>query len=680
MDDRRRLRTKLLALVGVASLALCGAYIAVGPPATAYEIHLYGAYPVWFWLAICGAFVVGQLLVLRAVAVGGDADADEATGPGWRYGVALLLGANGLLLSLPYLRYRLFAVGKGDMLSFVGMVDSLAQTGRLDPENYYPGLNALTGVFSHATGLDTAELVNLLPPFFSLFYLGGLYFLLDTVTERRRDVLFVLPVAYLPLFGFENVMFSPSVFAFTFVPFVLALLFRTSAWERRTRYASLLVLSVVGVVFFHPLTTLFLLGLFALAKAPELYGRATARRSGRPVPVLAVGTVAGVLFFAWYYTYESIAGSTYLVFARLLGLEAVQSSEFGNLSGTAARTTPRLVDLLQTGLYTYGVFGLLVSFGAVFACYLLVRLLRGDTELSDVSLFFLAVFTAFTGLSVLAFFVDLTVGFTRISRYARFTAPILVGFGASALWARASGSWQRSTLLGALSVGFAAIVFLSVFSLYASPLSNGANGQITQSEVEGMEWVLDHRNESLLIDEYGTTQSRFQEMLEYEVDDPENIRSEGTNPPMHFAYGAPPPDGPPEYRYLLVTELGRQQNPTFYPGYRGFWRYTPADFQRLENRSTVDRVYDNGGFESYLVAKNRTEEGASAASSLAPASAPPTGPPPSAPPTDPPTSAPLEAGSPSDTGVDRAERRSSEPAHSRVPTTASGPRAHRSAP
>ncbi len=668
MDDRRRLRTKLLALVGTALLALCGAYIAAGPPVTEYEIHIYGAYPVWFWLAICGALVVGQLLVLRAVAVD-----DETTGPGWRYGVSLLLGANGLLLSLPYLRYQLYAVGKGDMLTFVGMVDYLVQTGRLEPENYYPGLNAFAGVFSHATGLDTAELVNLLPPFLSLFYLGGLYFLLDTVTERRRDVLFVLPVAYLPLFGSENVMFSPSVFAFSFIPFVLALLFRTNTWERRTQYSSLLVLSVVAVVFFHPLTTLFLLGLFALAKAPELYGRLTAQRTGRPVPVLAVGTVAGVLFFAWYYTYESIAGSTYLVVARLFGFEAVQSSEFGSLSDTAARTTPRLVDLLQTGFYTYGVFGLLVSFAAVFGCYLLVRLLRGDTELSDVSLFFLAVFAAFTGLSVLAFFVDLTVGFTRISRYARFTAPILIGFGASALWARASSSWQRSTLLGALSVGLAAVVFLSVFSLYASPLSNSANGQITQSEVEGMEWVLDHRNESLLIDEYGTTQSRFQEMLEYEVDDPVNIRSEGTDPPMHFAYGAPPPDGPPEYRYLLVTDLGRQINPTFYPGYQGFWRHAPADFQRLDNRSTVARVYDNGGFESYLVAKNRTEEGTSAAaSSLVPA-------PESAPSTDPPTSAPPGADSPSDTGVDRVERRSSGPAHTRAPTRASAPRARRSA-
>ncbi|KTG10999.1 hypothetical protein AUR64_07480 [Haloprofundus marisrubri] len=693
MDDRRRLRTKLLALVGVALLALCAVYVAVGPPATTYEINIYGAYPVWFWLAICGALVVGQLLVLRAISPATDAranaDADATTGSGWRYGVALLLGANGLLLSLPYLRYGLFAVGKGDMLTFVGMVDSLGQTGRLDPENYYPGLNALTGVFSNVTGLDPAELVNLLPPFVSLFYLGGLYFLLDTVTDRKRDVLFVLPVAFLPLFGYENVMYSPSIFAFSFVPFVLGLLFRTNTWERRTQYASLLVLSVVAIVFFHPLTTLFLIGLFALAKAPELYGRVTARRTTRPVPVLAVGAIASVLFFAWHYTFESIEGSTYTVVARLLGANAVQSSEFGSLSGTAARTTPRLVDLLQTGLYTYGLFGLLASFAVVFACYLLVRLLRGDTELSEVSLFFLAVFVVFTGLSALAFFVDITVGFTRISRYARFTAAILVGFGASALWARSNRRWQRSTLLGAFSVGLAALVFLSVFSLYASPLSNGANGQITQSEIEGMEWVLDNRNESLLIDEYGTSQSRFQEMLEYGVD-AENIRSEGTNPPIGFAYGAPPPDGPPAYQYLLITDLGRQVNPTFYPTYRSFWRYTPADFDGLERRSTVARVYDNGGFQSYLVTTNETEvessvaspptrtsvssSSGSAASGSATSLSTTSGTPPA-----PTTRVPLEVGSPSDTVADRVERRSSEPAHNRAPTRASARHAHRSA-
>ncbi len=674
--DRRRLRTKLLTLVGTALLAVCSVYIATSPEATGYEINLYGAYPVWFWVAISGSLVVGQLLVLRAVTA--DEKQANTTGFGWRYGVGLLLGANALLLLLPFIRYSLFAVGKGDMLTFVGMLDQLAQTGRLDPENYYPGLNVETIIFSHATGLDVTELVNLLPPFFSLFYLGGLYFLLDTVAERKRDVLFVLPVAYLPLFGFENVMFSPSVFAFSFVPFVLALLFRTSAWERRTQYATLLVLSVVAVVFFHPLTTLFLLALFAMAKAPDLYGRAAARRQSRSVPVLEVGTIAGTLFFAWYYTYESIAGSTYLVVARLLGFDAVQSSEFGSLSGTVARTTPRLVDLLQTGFYVYGVFGLLVSFAVVFAGYSLVRLHRGDARLSGFAAFFLAVFTAFLGLSTVAFFVDLTIGFTRISRYVRFAAPILIGFGASLLWARADRQWQRSTLVGVLSVAFAAIVFISVFSVYASPLSNSYSGQITESEVDGMQWTLDHRNESLLIDEYGTSQARFQSMLEYEVEDPPNIRSENTTPPIHFGYGEPPPSGPSEQRYLLVTELGRQTNPTFYPGYQEFWRYTPTDFRSLENRSTVGKVYDNGEFESYLVTTNQTADEASAAvgsgidDSTPDASAVDRN--------QPVRPAPLAADSPTETATDRAERRSSGPAHSRVPTTASAPPDRRSAP
>jgi len=613
-------RSRLLFVAGVALLTVTSVIIATDPTASDYEISLYDSYPLIFWISIVLAMLFGQLILLG--------NAKNEAESGWKRGFMLLFAANAILLFLPAFRYQLYAPGKGDVLTFIGRVRRLQAQGEFLPADYYPAASIEVATLSYATGIDPAQLFNLLPPILSLFYLATFYYLLTTIMMHRRELLYVLPFASLPLFQFENLMFTPSLFAFFFLPFVLLLLLKRRAWNTHSAFGVLLVLSVVGIVFFHPLTTVFLIMIFALTKTLRMASdQSVSVDLSNRTPVLVVGSIGFVLFFSWYYSFESIIGSTSSVIERVFVSGAVGSSEFGQVTSTAARTSPAIVDLIRTGVYTYGVFAALAGMGLFFVCYRTLLFVRDNSTINPYEIFFSAVFLLFAGLSITAYFVDITVGFTRISRYVRFAAPILIGFGLASLYNRTRGSSFGQAVQVSACVACAILVFLSIFTLYGSPLSNEYNAQITESELQGMEWMLDNREPTLLIDELGTDHYRFYTLFNggrLPQFDPsaQTIRRGLGTPPDHFAYGNASAVLPPSevaslpdeanvslgQRYLLVTELGQLRNPTFYPDYRRLWRHTPSDFDRLQRDPRANQVYDNGEFESYVIetAVNRT--------------------------------------------------------------------------
>lgn len=44
---------------------------------------------------------------------------------------------------------------------------------------------------------------------------------------------------------------------------------------------------------------------------------------------------------------------------------------------------------------------------------------------------------------------------------------------------------------------------------------------------------------------------------------------------------------------MLISIIGRLTYPELYPKYEEQWRFTPNDFQMLENDNTVRKIYDN---------------------------------------------------------------------------------------
>lgn len=370
-------------------------------------------------------------------------------------------------------------------------------------------------------------------------------------------------------------------------------------------FSALLLAILFTFVFFHPVVTIFLGLLLVLVDLSiKLDNRPVIDSifpSGRNSTNLTV--ILAVLFFSWYYSFESIVGSTLLLLSPLLS-GGSREAQADQTAGVLGRASPEIADVVQVGLYSYGLFGVVGLVGGTAVAYIVLRHRFLGQPLRYYEWFFGTMFILFSILSVGAFFFNVTLSFNRLYRYVLLSGVVLVGIGA--FYVHENDHLERTTALVSVSVLILLflLAFLSLFMLYSSPLSYNYNAQITENEWDGMEWTFEHRNETLLIDELGTKQSRFYSAINGSTDTSETVRRpDETDPPDHFGYNQTQQLGGyyEEPRYLLITELGRMQYPILYSNYEEFWRFSPEDMRQLERDTTVQNVYDSGEFDVYYI-------------------------------------------------------------------------------
>ncbi|WP_418280462.1 hypothetical protein [Halorubrum sp. DTA98] len=590
--------------VGLALVAFCVVTIAANPTAPGYEISFFQAYPLRFWAGLVTALALGQLLILR--------NAFDPEAEYWKLGVVLAGIVNIVLLTHPHVRYTLY--GRGDVLTHIGYVRHVIATGTIMETNWYPVIHFQAAMVAELTGMAPKDAISLFPIVFSVIYLASFVYLLARLSPSPASFLFALSVGVLLLFGTAHIYAAPSAAAFFLVPLVVYLFFRLHDAERFRTYAAIFVLVTLTLIPFHPLTFLYLLSI--LLSLRVVYSGAT--RVGSlsldvPGPVRSPTLLlATVLFLWWYSSFSSVARTGFNILATLLGRS--EGGQFDHLAGVAAAYSPDIVDVLTIGIVRFGLLGFLCG-GATFLTgwYLLGSLRDGDPIDSRV-VAFTAIFVTFTTVAAAAFFVDLVFRYHRFARPVYLTAPILIGVGLAFVDQRIDRPALRRFAFAIVVICLLSLAVLSVFGLHLSPITTDSNAQVTSMEIEGSDWFYEHRDRELLTDEIGFKQFRFYSVIAEEITRDEaynivvltgerNIRQSGTAPPDHFGYdendsAAAAYD---DDRYLILTELGREEFPELYPEYEPFWRFTPEDFQRLERDPAIDHVYDNGEFDVYYV-------------------------------------------------------------------------------
>ena len=122
---------------------------------------------------------------------------------------------------------------------------------------------------------------------------------------------------------------------------------------------------------------------------------------------------------------------------------------------------------------------------------------------------------------------------------------------------------------------------------------------------ETLEWYLDHRDRQDDLAEFGVETYRFRDAIHGRdsYGDEQVVTSDTERIPRGFGYAGNETLGA-SYTgdtYLILTEAGRQFYPGLYPDYRAFWKFEPAEFDRLPRDPTVSSVYDNGEYDVYRV-------------------------------------------------------------------------------
>lgn len=577
-----------LAAAGFALVLVLTVILALTPRANGYEISIYDAYPWYVWVLAGLALLVGNAVVVRSAAA-------ETTD--WWYGLLLVLTVVGLVVFLPYFRgYVMF--GRADVLSHVGFIRDIQQTGQVGQENIYPSFHLLVLSLAYATGVEAPTMLMAIAGVGSLFSTVAFVALVSAVFDRQRALLSV-PFATV-LVAVQSV---PYVFSILLVPFVLLLF----VMERRSgalHVRAALAVALFSLVIYHPLTALFLVLIFGVYGAARLlHERAVlpgADRVTGPVGTMPLSQLVVAVFAVWYLDFAKIVERFGIAIGNLAapgGGSAAQS-----YSSTVAQYTPALGDIVRIAALRYGQSAILLTLGGLSALAFVVAALFYRERSTVVHTAFVGSLGLFTALSALFFVVDLLVGFGRPLVYAELFGALLAG---SVFYLLAQRLASRSVAHAMLYVTVAVLLATSLLGLYASPLTVGQNQQVTQSELSGTEWYLEHRDPQDDLTEFGIDTYRYRDAIygRYTYDDDKVVTSDTDRIPRHFGYASNDTLGASYEgdKYMVLTQTGRVFYERLYPGYTEFWKYEEADFERLPRDRTVSAVYDNGEYDVYRV-------------------------------------------------------------------------------
>lgn len=581
-------RLDTFALLGVGALLGAVAIAIVVPPANRYELSIYEAYPGMFWILVVGAIFTGSLVIVRSAGISEDRS--------WVYGLAIVLLTNALLLLLPYIRgYQMF--GRGDALSHIGFVQDILSGGGIEA-NIYPPLHLLVIAISGATGTTPMHIAMGVPVVFSGIYFGGLFYLLVTLFDSRNRLLVALPFILLPVLKQAHLGLRPFDVGTMLVPLVLYL-FIAGQRSPKPSLRAAFVVALTGLVLYHPLTAIFLVIVFSLYFISR-YVPLVVETHASPTNLVSL---SAVLFLAWYSNFSGIIRRFDKIYTVLLG-SGEGTPPLKVYTSTVKEASPALVDLVRVATFKFGVE--FVLFGLGFACLGLVGYygLQDEYIHDRVTTTFLATLCLFSIGGLVFLFTDLIVPHDRPFQMAKLTAVVLAGYLFYLLSNRTNLIGYRSEYFPGVGAPLATIllvlVVLSTFSLYLSPLASGTNHQVTEMELEGADWLVEHENGANQLLQFGMNYRRFYH-AKYGVSAPEP--SGGTPPPPHFNYTVYESLGQSfdSDKYMIISRRGRIVYPGVFPDYPDRWRFTPGDYEHLEYDASTSRVYDNGDANQYLV-------------------------------------------------------------------------------
>lgn len=595
MNERHRNRITQAAVVsGAVIVLLLTIILSMTPPADGYEFSIYRALPIKFWVLAISGLVMSQLVVVRYALW------DDDSVLSWRYGVLIALSIETLILSLPYFRgYQ--AYDRADVLTHIGYIRSIHQYGTPPARDIYPNIHFVTLSLSYATGIEPLHVINTISIVIPVFSVLAWYAFVIRLYDRQRALL-TLPFAMLFVAGSAYTNPSPYTQISLVVPFVLYLFVR----ERQTRTVPsriALAVTAMALVIYHPIITLFVSGiLLAYVIVDWVLNARSESGSSRP----SVGRASTLqllvgLFLSWYHGFEPIIRRSREAIRGLLGTSGGQSP-LGQYSSTVSSTSPKLSDILVIGFVEYGVSAIFLGIGGT---YVLVKTYDGLFNRFDIDIYegtFIVSFITFAGASVCFLVFDLIVGFGRPLLYVNIFGTLLAG--PLFYWAYQRIDFRRGITLF-LCVTLLAYTTFGVLSLYHSPLKAEPGRHVTDAELEGSQWLLEHRNRFFGTVEYGITLWRFGDTY-FGVNKSsrrETVDPESPLPPPNFGYrnNATLGSSYQADQYMVITTKGREFYPSVYPEYRSQWRFRDRDFEQLQRDPTTSQVYHNGNVNVYHI-------------------------------------------------------------------------------
>ncbi|MCL0082804.1 hypothetical protein M1O14_03765, partial [Dehalococcoidia bacterium] len=281
-------------------------------PATAYEVCIYAATPPIFWAALILSFVCGISIIVQQLYA-----RDHEKSNLWVVGLILILLGHTALLSLWIIRgYALWC--PGDPLSHLGWIQDIIYSGHVVGfVELYPITHIYLAQISLLLDINPVVLHRLIPLFFALLYVAGMYLLVKSILPIKGAVILATIVSLIPLHG-GYLNLTPNHLSNLALPLAFFLLIK-SFTSGTVRWKALFIIMVFLFPVFHPLPSFILLLVLLTIWLPgRILGflrkeplKATSSAFGFNATASLLLLVWGITWLSGFYVWEATIRNVY---------------------------------------------------------------------------------------------------------------------------------------------------------------------------------------------------------------------------------------------------------------------------------------------------------------------------------------------------------------------------------
>jgi len=583
------LTERVLLLLGYVSLI--GAVVAAhSNPATGYELSLYSATPLLFWLTYGFAMFVALVVALRT---SGD----------WLRRGALGLGgtATVVFVGLPILRgYRFY--GGGDSLTHLGWMRGIGSGSFQPTELIYPGLHTSATLFSNTFGLKPSHALLLvtvvLSGVFCVFVTLSTSLVFEskyTTTVAAFSAFLFLPITSLSTFVFPHTM-SQAIMMSSIALYLLLKYVRMGDDTRSlSSVGAALATTSIALVIYHPQLVAHLLTMFIAVSGLQFLFRRY--RTEHPIAshrtVYAQSAFMIVAFLVWT--------SNHGFFTGVIESSITRAVDFfrgnGSAAASAASQGASLVEIGGSILEIFlKLFGVSLLFTGIAGLLFLYSFWEKDGQVTHKTDGVLTYFVGgLSGLGVifaLYFFGSVSEMYFRVFALMMVLVTIVGAAAISYVLTTLSSERSNETLHSVTVIGFAIVLVLSLFTVFPSTFIFLPSPHITDMSMSGHQSAFGYQQDGVGFDGIRSGPDRYADV---ERAEPGRARGFGSISGEEIEAGIAEQYSSP--RYLTVTRVDREREAIAFEELR----YSRSQLNSISAQPGVNRVQSNGDFELFYI-------------------------------------------------------------------------------
>jgi hypothetical protein len=450
-------------------------------PANGYEISIYGGFSSLIWTIL----IISSVGSLGAITL--QAFFTPRSGL-WKIAFMNLLLNGFITIAFHALRgyYRYTGI---DQQYHLTVIQGLIRTGDLGESNFYPLGHILGATGSIISNVDPYCFFQYFPPFFSIFFLMIITYLLAKQTMRSKgEILIAAAAAYIFFFNGLHPQFYPQTFSVFILVFAIYV-YITALNTGQSRYALLLIIVLVSLPFSHPTSSVIcILSLLSMECARfYLFKDHLNLRKGRRyyIPILLSSAVlVGWVSYFRLFSEKVVHLKTIFIDDRYSNIQLATTTEIADK-----------LSLAESAQYAIRMYGEnMVYLGLTTVCILVFfYAIRYKKEVvHQYRYLFLLLFATIACVPVFLFLVlgigSVTMGRALHLMYPILFTPLFVSFVIRYFQKKYN---CKGAVILIIIIFFAIMSTLSTLSVYHSPWTYSASWQVTKMDATGADWLIE---------------------------------------------------------------------------------------------------------------------------------------------------------------------------------------------